>query len=403
MQTAIFPDMRISTVLNAAFPGLIENDHKLMVGGVGSDIWHSPEEPSDELWMITDRGPNGRARVDGKERRIFPIPSYTPLIIHARTDGSTVSVLQVIPITGQSGRPVTGLPNLEKHNETIYDYSAERALPFNPSGLDTEGLVRGPSGEFWLADEYAPSLLRVGADGKVNKRFIPEGLKLSGADYPTVDALPGIFGQRADNRGFESIALSGDGRTLFLATQSALSNTGKEDDALRNTRILAFDIASERPTAEYVYRLDPVAEFDSSVKNQPEEMRISALVWAGSDSLLVLERTDRVAKLFRVNLGTATNVLGSAWDDSDKRPSLEMIRDPGSVGIQVLSKSLVVDFSTLGKVPDKLEGVAILDPSTLLVANDNDFDVGKFDKNGNNVGEGLRSQILKISLATPLP
>jgi Esterase-like activity of phytase len=243
----------------------------------------------------------------------------------------------------------------------------------------------------------------VGADGKVNKRFIPEGLKLSGADYPTVDALPGIFGQRADNRGFESIALSGDGRTLFLATQSALSNTGKEDDALRNTRILAFDIASERPTAEYVYRLDPVAEFDSSVKNQPEEMRISALVWAGSDSLLVLERTDRVAKLFRVNLGTATNVLGSAWDDSDKRPSLEMIRDPGSVGIQVLSKSLVVDFSTLGKVPDKLEGVAILDPSTLLVANDNDFDVGKFDKNGNNVGEGVKSQILKISLATPLP
>jgi hypothetical protein len=80
-----------------------------------------------------------------------------------------------------------------------------------------------------------------------------------------------------------------------------------------------------------------------------------------------------------------------------------MIRDPGSVGIQVLSKSLVVDFSTLGKVPDKLEGVAILDPSTLLVANDNDFDVGKFDKNGNNVGEGVRSQILKISLATPLP
>ena len=318
VQTATFPDLPISTVLNAAFPGLIENDHKIMVGGVGSDIWHSPDEPPNELWMITDRGPNGRAKVDGKERRTFPIPSYTPMIIHARTDGSSVSVLDVIPITGQSGRPVTGLPNLEKHNETLYDYSGDRALPFNSSGLDTEGLVRGPSGEFWLADEYAPSLLRVGADGKVQKRFIPEGLKLPGADYPTAEALPGIFGQRADNRGFESIALSGDGRTVFLATQSALSNTGKEDDHLRNTRILAFDIASERPTAEYVYRLEPVAEFDSSVKNQPEEMRISALVWAGPDSLLVLERTNNVAKLYRVNLAAQARTCSEAHGTTRK-------------------------------------------------------------------------------------
>ena len=226
-----------------------------MVGGVGSDLWHSPGDPPNELWMITDRGPNGRVRIDGKDRRTYPIDSYTPMMIHARVDGRNISVMDVIPIIGQSGRPVTGLPNLEKHNEPLYDHTGERPLPFNPSGIDTEGIVRAPSGEFWLADEYGPSLVRVGADGRVQKRFTPEGLRLQDADYPVVEALPSIFGQRADNRGFEGIAISDDGQTIYLATQSALSNTGKSDLYPRNTRILAFDIATERTTAEYVYRL----------------------------------------------------------------------------------------------------------------------------------------------------
>jgi hypothetical protein len=51
-------------------------------------------------------------------------------------------------IVGQSGKPVTGLPNLKDLNETPYNYSAQELLNFNPNGLDTEGLVRTTAGDF---------------------------------------------------------------------------------------------------------------------------------------------------------------------------------------------------------------------------------------------------------------
>jgi hypothetical protein len=38
-----------------------------------------------------------------------------------------------------------------------------------------------------------------------------------------------------------------------------------------------------------------------------------------------------------------------------------------------------------------------------VVANDNDFDIGTFDADGNNVGVGLKSRILVITLTTPVP
>ena len=46
------------------------------------------------------------------------------------------------------------MSNLEGKDEVPFDYRAETQLPYNPSGLDTEGLVRTSSGEFWLAALY---------------------------------------------------------------------------------------------------------------------------------------------------------------------------------------------------------------------------------------------------------
>ena len=55
-------------------------------------------------------------------------------------------------------------------------------------------------------------------------------------------------------------------------------------------------------------------------------------------------------------------------------------------------------------MPEKIEGIALLDQNTIAVANDNDFDSedSKYDAEGNNVGKGKISQILVISLAKPL-
>jgi hypothetical protein len=202
-------------------------------------IWRGPKDPRDEFWVVTDRGPNGQIRVDGSNRRTFWVPEFNPAILRVKIQGHTIQILETIPIVGQSGKPVTGLPNLKGFDETPYNYTAKELLPFNVNGLDTEGIVRTSAGDFWICEEYSPSLVHVDRTGKVLKRYVPEGLDLQGSDYPVVKPLPAIYGKRKINRGFEGIALSTDEKTLYILLQSPLLNPDrKTGDLSRNTRVL---------------------------------------------------------------------------------------------------------------------------------------------------------------------
>ena len=404
--TYTLPDLPIREFENAIIAVNIPNDRKILLGSVGSDLWRRPSDPAGEFWMLTDRGPNGQIRVDGKNRRTFPIPEFNPVILHGKLDNGTIRILNKIPIVGQSGKPITGMPNIEGFDEDPYDYSAQKKLSFNPNGIDSEGLVRTNSGEFWIAEEYSPSLLHLDRTGKVLKRYIPAGVDLKGTDYPIATVFPAIYSKRKINRGFEGLALSNDEKTLYITLQSPLMNPDKKTgDDSRNTRVLVFDIASEKVTAEYVYRFDIATEFDPRPKMKPDEMKISGVIYLNPKELLILERTDWVAKLYSVELTKATNILGSRWNDPATAPTLEALEDPAKDEIQVLPKSLVLDLSTLKGMPDKIEGVAIIDRQTIAVANDNDFDIDErgMDADGNNPAKGLKSQILVISLSRPLP
>ena len=308
-----FPNIPVKEFHNKVLPGSVANDRQVLLGSAGSDLWRGPADPRDEFWMVTDRGPNGQIKVDGTNRRTFWVPEFNPMILRVKTQGKEVRILEALPIVGQSGKPVTGLPNLQGMNETPYNYSAQELLNFNPNGLDTEGLVRTTAGDFWLAEEYSPSLVHVDRTGKVLKRYIPEGLKLEDTDYPVANALPAIYGKRKINRGFEGLALSDDEKTLYIVLQSPLLNPDrKTGDASRNTRVLVFDIASEKVTAEYAYRFDVSSEFDPNLKNSPDEMKLSGVAFLNPTTLLVLERTDLVAKLYSVDISKATNILNTA-------------------------------------------------------------------------------------------
>jgi hypothetical protein len=404
--TYTLPDIPIKPFQNAVLANSVANDHKVLLGSVGSDLWHGPTDPQDEFWMITDRGPNGQIKVDGTNRRTFWVPDFTPMILRVKTEDKTIRILETVAIVGQSGKPVTGLPNLKDVDETPYDYSARGILPFNPNGLDTEGLVRTNAGEFWIAEEYSPSLLRVDRTGKVLKRYIPEGLKLEGTDYPVAAVLPAIYTKRKINRGFEGLALSADQKTLYAVLQSPLLNPDKKiGEGSRNTRVLVFDVPSEKVIGEYVYRFDVAKEFDPNSKTAPDDMKLSGVAFLNPTTLLILERTDPVAKLYSVDLDKATNILNSKWDDPKTIPSLEALGDPLTADVRALPKSLVVDLSSLHGMPEKIEGVALLDRNTIAVSNDNDFDSeeSQYDAEGNNIGKGKTSLILRISLAKPLP
>jgi hypothetical protein len=358
-------------------------------------------------------------------------------------------VLSGIPIVGQSGQPVTGLPNMESQ-EAPFAFDGQTRLAYNPSGLDIEGLVRAPSGEFWAVEEYGPSLVRIDASGRVVRRFVPQGQQLAGADYQVVASLPGILSLRTPNRGFEGLTLSPDGSTLYLAIQSPLSNPdSKSAGRSRVVRIVAFDVASEQVTAEYAYPMgwiddektaakadkaaakpervakpeavakpERVGKPESATKPEAiakpekpekaakpptEQTRVSALAPVGANKLLVLERTSEDARLYLVDLNEASNILGSQWDDPATAPALEGLDDLADGDVRPLVRTLVADLSTLPNMPDKIEGLAILDATTVVVANDNDFDIGTFNQQGQNVGQGVKSQLLMVTLPTPLP
>ncbi|MFG2550551.1 esterase-like activity of phytase family protein [Streptomyces sp. NPDC048581] len=399
VRTATLGDIPLGAFSNTLLPGTVDDDRAVDLGGIGSDIY--PTSRKGEFWTVTDRGPNGQIKVNGTKRRTFPVPGFDPAIVKIRVSGGTVRVLDAIPITTGSGKPVTGLSNQEGRDEAPYSYNARTPLTYNPNGLDTEGIVRAADGSFWLVDEYGPSLVHVSARGKVLTRYVPEGLGLTGTDYPVAEALPSVLLHRKINRGFEGLAQL-PGGDLVMAVQSPLSLPDTDaGEASRTTRLLRFSPKKTAVTAEYAYRFDPVNVVDPS-EDDTSELKISSVVAVGGNRLLVEERTDKAARLHLVRLDPASNILRGPWDDDAASPSLEQLDDPAASGVPVLSKKLVVDLGTVAGVPGKIEGIARVDHDTLALINDNDFGMtdgeGTFDAQGRLVDSGMETSVIYVRL-----
>ncbi|WP_019629320.1 esterase-like activity of phytase family protein [Actinomadura atramentaria] len=401
--TATLPDIPLGEFSNALLPGSVADDRGVDLGGIGSDLY--PAGRPGEFWTVTDRGPNGQIKVDGADRRTFPVPGFDPAIVKVRVHGKRLDVVKAIPILTAHGKPVTGLSNQPGRDEVPYDYNASTKLELNPNGLDTEGIVPAHDGTFWLVDEYSPSLVHVSAKGRVLARYVPKGLALTGADYPVVEALPSIFLARKGNRGFEGLTVL-PGGDLVIALQSPLSNPSKAvGNASRTTRLLRFSPRLHKVTAEYAYRFDAVSVVDPSATDT-SDLKISALAAIGPETLLVQERTDNAFRLNRVVLNRRSNILGTRWDATATTPSLEALPDPAAAGVPVLSKRLAIDFNKVPGAPKKVEGIAVLNPWTVAVINDNDFGMtdgpGAFDANGRLIDSGAQTTLITVRLSGPL-
>ncbi|MCM2389870.1 esterase-like activity of phytase family protein [Streptomyces albipurpureus] len=400
--TAVLDEIPLAQFSNSLIPDSVKNDRGVHLG-IGSDMF--PADRKGEFWALTDRGPNGQIKVDGVKRRTFAVPEFNPAIVRVRVAGDRVSVLRAIPITTASGKPVTGLPNQAARDEAPYNFDASVPLAFNPNGLDTEGMVRAEDGSFWLVDEYGPSLIHVSARGRVLTRYVPEGLKLKGADYPVVEALPSILLKRKLNRGFEALTVLPGGDLVMAVQSPLLVPDATAGQASRNVRLLRFSPEEEEVTAEYSYRFDAVNVVDPS-ETDTSELKLSSLVPIDDDTVLVQERTDKSSRLHRVNLPSGEGILGSRWDDLATSPSYEQLDDPAAAGVPVLAKQLVVDFGKVPGVPGKVEGIAAVGRDTLALINDNDFGMSDgpeaFDAEGRLVDSGLETRVTHVKLPRPL-
>jgi hypothetical protein len=382
------------------FPGSIPQGSPVRLGGIFSTLLHDPKDSGDVFWAASDRGPNDEVTVDGDARRTFLAPGYDPAIFRLRVDGERIRIDRTLFLETREGGRVTGLPNRPGIDEVPYDGSGQTALAYNADGVDTEALERTPDGRFWLGEEYGPSLLHVGPDGRVLMRYAPIGSRILAPGYPVAETLPAVFNRRKPNRGFEALAASRDGTRLFAVIQSPLLNPDKATgEASRILRLLVIDAATGRPIAEHAV----VAEAAGALgQSRQSEAKVNEARRVNDHVLLLLEGTDfGAARVFVVDLARATNLLGTPWDDPLTSPSLEAL-GPGDLagkGIVPATKSLAVNLDAL--IPDlplKIEGLAILDARTIVVGNDNEFAI-----RGAGGATAPRSEVLFVRLPKPLP
>ena len=396
------PNIAIKDAMNRLFPNLVTDDRNLRLGGLFSGLYHVFGEPDNEFWATADRGPNGQVRVGNETRRTFPVPEYSPVIYKIRTANNNIDITQEIPIKTRSGKPVTGLSNTS-NDEVPYTFDGQTRLDFNPNGLDLEGLTRLPDGTFWLCEEYSPSIVQVDRNGTTVQRLVPAGLDLA-ADTEVKGNLPAIYSRRRQNRGFEAITANKDGSKLFIGLQSPLEfPTRAIGRASRMTRILVVDSRSQLPVAEYAYVLDPATEYGET---DPGEMKLGDMDFVNPNTLLMVERTDKIAKVYQIDLSRATNILGTKWSDpQNTQNSLEALTPEqlSSNGVMPVGKTMVTDLSKIPAMMEKIEGLTILNDQTIAVGNDNDFGFSGFDAQGRATNNDLPTTLLTLRLSKALP
>lgn len=148
--------------------------------GIGSGAYHRMSDPEDVIYTISDRGPNIKCKDSKKltgqpicaKGKIFPDPAFTPSIYKVRVTPQGATVLERIEIKTVHKIPVSGIST--PNTEPAFDINGKR-LADDPNGVDSESLVRTNAGDFYISDEYGPSVLHLAADGTILSRWIPKG------------------------------------------------------------------------------------------------------------------------------------------------------------------------------------------------------------------------------------
>jgi hypothetical protein len=164
--------------------------------------------------------------------------SFMLRVYAVKPEGYDVRVLDAISLRD---------PDHQIPFKLVNDATAERYL--TGGDLDVESFRIDRRGTLWFGDEFGPFLLHTDLTGKVLEAPIP----LPGVRSPD-NPLPGPAPNLASSNGFEGMAISPDGRTLYPTLEGPLAEDA--DKTIR--RSFTFNIAERR--YEPGYRVYHVAD-----------------------------------------------------------------------------------------------------------------------------------------------
>ena len=136
--------------------------------------------------------------------------------------------------------------------------------------FDVESVRQAPDGTFWFGEEFGPFIVHVDAKGRVLDAPVP----LPRVFSPDNPFLLGRTPNLASSNGFEGMALSKDGRTLYPFLEGPLVG---DDPLVRH--VYEFDVVERRYTGRnWIYRMSIPGTL------------VSDAVAYGRDQLIVTER-----------------------------------------------------------------------------------------------------------------
>jgi len=265
----------------------------------------------------------------------------------------------------------TDVHNLLQPNGNVYPNNKQdpyhtpdpEAIRYNAV---SKQLVWSSEGERIVRDKDTvlenPSVIMIAADGKYIDSFrLPPNLVMQSIEK----------GPR-QNSVLEGLTFTDNYSTLFVSVEEPLYEDGPRADVVDNNayiRILKFDVATKTNTAQYAYKLDPVA-YPANPSTGFKINGVPDIISIGNNKLLVIERsfsTGRLPctiKVFIADLNAVTDVTNIPLMNSTQ--------------FVPVSKKLLLNMDNLGIYIDNIEGVTF-GPTlpnghkTLLFIADNNF------------------------------
>ena len=360
------------------------------------------------LWTLPDRGRN-----DPDAGLFFDYPARLHRFrMHFATSDGRVTLVPDggLELRDFRGRAFTGAdPGAGTLKQrAILLPAPTKGVGHGKVSLDAEALQFTRDGGFYIGDEYTANIYHFDRRGRLRGVIRPPAaIAPMRGGHPYFGSLQPPESGRRNNQGAEGMALSPDGRTLFVMMQSALiQDSAKGNAAGRvNTRILAYDVSRtptpDQPKAHYIVRL-PAYRADGSGEPPDRTAAQSEIVALDDHRLLMLSRDAAgvgakganpvvYKSILLVDLTGATNLAATPYE----KGTLSVLQSPDGTAlrsditpaeqaelINMLAPTQLARFAlsvdALSEKWEAMDLVPALDPGQpadhfLIVGNDNDF------------------------------
>ncbi|KAI6912259.1 3-phytase [Hortaea werneckii] len=260
------------------------------------------------IFATPDRGWNTEGSIDYQARVHKFELSFNPTFDSIANATENLALdYQDTTLLFKGDQPTTGL-------DADYTIPASDGFPVLPAGktsgngtvpaLDLEGLVLLRDGSYWISDEYGPYIYHFTREGQITVAIRPpqslvpytDGeLAFTSGNPPVgsgLDEADDPDSGRANNHGFEGLAISTDERFLTAQLQeAAVQDGGTHATRQNNSRQLTYDVTfrnNPRLVSEYIVQQPGI--FDPQEDKNPRATSISDIHYLSPHQFFTMTR-----------------------------------------------------------------------------------------------------------------